>query len=133
MTGQPTPVDAGLARLQSAEDALQKVQAHLAAFEELGEQLSLSVHTLEVALGSLGEELRADAARRAEEAAAKPPPESEPTRTARSTDLDGARLVALNMALNGDSREAAGRCLAENYDLPDRERLLDEVFAAIEA
>ncbi|HEV3094138.1 MAG TPA: DivIVA domain-containing protein [Solirubrobacteraceae bacterium] len=48
-------------------------------------------------------------------------------------DLDGARLVALNMALNGDSREATDRYLAENYDVPDRERLLDEVFAAIEA
>jgi DivIVA domain-containing protein len=49
-----------------------------------------------------------------------------------SDDLDGARLVALNMALNGDSREAADRYLAENFDVPDRERLLDEVYAAIE-
>jgi DivIVA domain-containing protein len=47
-------------------------------------------------------------------------------------DLDGARLVALNMALNGDSREAKGRYLAENFDVPDRDRLLDEVYAAIE-
>jgi DivIVA domain-containing protein len=47
-------------------------------------------------------------------------------------DLDGARLVALNMALNGDSREETGRYLAENFDVPDRERLLDEVYAAIE-
>jgi hypothetical protein len=47
-------------------------------------------------------------------------------------DLDGARLVALNMALNGDSREAADRYLAENFDVADRERLLDEVYAAIE-
>jgi DivIVA domain-containing protein len=49
-----------------------------------------------------------------------------------SGDLDGARLVALNMALNGDSREDTGRYLAENFDVPDRERLLDEVYAAIE-
>jgi hypothetical protein len=47
-------------------------------------------------------------------------------------DLDGARLVALNMALNGDSREATGRYLAENFEIADRERLLDEVYAAIE-
>jgi hypothetical protein len=47
-------------------------------------------------------------------------------------DLDGARLVALNMALNGDSREETGDYLAENFDVPDRERLLDEVYAAIE-
>jgi DivIVA domain-containing protein len=60
-----------------------------------------------------------------ENGAIEPPPNGD--------DLDGARLVALNMALNGDSREATDRYLAENYDLPDRERLLDEVFAAIEA
>jgi DivIVA domain-containing protein len=47
-------------------------------------------------------------------------------------DLDGARLVALNMALNGDSREDTGRYLEENFEVPDRERLLDEVYAAIE-
>lgn len=47
-------------------------------------------------------------------------------------DLDGARLVALNMALNGDSREATDRFLAENYEVADRAKLLDEVFAAIE-
>jgi hypothetical protein len=49
-----------------------------------------------------------------------------------SGDLDGARLVALNMALNGDSREETGRYLAENFDVPDSDRLLDEVYAAIE-
>ena len=47
-------------------------------------------------------------------------------------DLDGARLVALNMALNGDSREATDKYLAENYEVADRAKLLDEVFAAIE-
>ena len=44
-----------------------------------------------------------------------------------------ARLVALNMALNGDTREATDRYLAENYEVADRQRLLDEVFAAIES
>jgi len=47
-------------------------------------------------------------------------------------DLDGARLVALNMALNGESREDAERYLAENYELADRAKLINEVFAAIE-
>jgi hypothetical protein len=49
-----------------------------------------------------------------------------------SGDLDGARLVALNMALNGESREDADRYLAENYQLADRGKLIDEVYAAIE-
>jgi hypothetical protein len=48
-------------------------------------------------------------------------------------ELDSARLVALNMALNGESRESADRFLAENYQLADRSKLIDEVFAAIEA
>lgn len=49
-----------------------------------------------------------------------------------SGDLDGARLVALNMALNGDSREETGRYLSDNFEVPDPDRLLDEVYAAIE-
>jgi hypothetical protein len=48
-------------------------------------------------------------------------------------ELDSARLVALNMALNGESRESAEHYLAENYQLADRGKLIDEVFAAIEA
>jgi hypothetical protein len=48
-------------------------------------------------------------------------------------DLDGARLIALNMALNGESREQAERYLAENFQqLGDRAKLLDEVYAAIQ-
>ncbi len=47
-------------------------------------------------------------------------------------DLDGARLIALNMALNGESRSDTERYLAENFELPDRLGLIDEVYAAIE-
>jgi hypothetical protein len=57
---------------------------------------------------------------------------TEPQPAAGNGDLDGARLVALNMALNGDSREQTDRYLAENYEVPDRAKLLDEVYAAIE-
>jgi len=47
-------------------------------------------------------------------------------------DVEGARLIALNMALNGQSREETDRYLAENFDLSDRGRLLDEVYASVE-
>lgn len=47
-------------------------------------------------------------------------------------DLDGARLVALNMALGGESREQTDRYLAESFQLTDRAKLLDEVYAAID-
>jgi hypothetical protein len=59
--------------------------------------------------------------------------EDEPVRAAGGNgDIDGARLVALNMALNGEPREQADRYLAENFQLADRAKLLDEVYAAIE-
>jgi DivIVA domain-containing protein len=48
-------------------------------------------------------------------------------------DTEGARLVALNMALNGTSREETDRYLAENFDLADRAALLDEVYATVES
>jgi DivIVA domain-containing protein len=51
---------------------------------------------------------------------------------AADADLDGARLIALNMALNGDSRADTERYLAENFELSDRGKLVDEVYAAIE-
>jgi len=36
------------------------------------------------------------------------------------------------MALNGESREETDRYLAENFDLPDRAALVEEVYAAID-
>jgi len=47
-------------------------------------------------------------------------------------DVEGARLIALNMALNGQSREETDKYLAENFDLSDRSSLLDEVYATVE-
>ena len=65
-------------------------------------------------------------------AASPAAPRSEPQAGVGNGDLDGARLIALNMALNGDSRAATDRYLAEHYELGDRQKLLDEVYAAIE-
>jgi DivIVA domain-containing protein len=45
-------------------------------------------------------------------------------------DAAAARIVALDMALSGTPRDETGRFLAEHYDVPDRESLLDEVYAA---
>jgi len=46
----------------------------------------------------------------------------------RSTDVDGARIVALERALGGRPRDETDRYLAEHYDLPDRATLLGEVY-----
>jgi DivIVA domain-containing protein len=69
-------------------------------------------------------------------ARAEAPPEpaaSVPPPSAGSADVEGARLVALNMALNGTSRQDTDRYLADNFDLPDRAGLLDEVYATVES
>jgi cell division septum initiation protein DivIVA len=44
-------------------------------------------------------------------------------------DEEGARLIALNMALNGTPREETERYLADNFELVDAEALLDDVYA----
>jgi DivIVA domain-containing protein len=49
-----------------------------------------------------------------------------------SDNTEGARLIALNMALNGTPRDETDRYLAENFTLSDRGRLLDEVYASVE-
>jgi DivIVA domain-containing protein len=55
-----------------------------------------------------------------------------PAESAGGTDVEGARLVALNMALNGTSREETERYLSAHFDLDDRDTLLDEVYATVE-
>jgi DivIVA domain-containing protein len=72
-----------------------------------------------------------------EEAAPEPEPASaaaevEPAGADGSDDTEGARLIALNMALNGTPREETDRYLAENFQLSDRDGLLDEVYASVE-
>jgi cell division septum initiation protein DivIVA len=70
--------------------------------------------------------------------AAEPPASAEPpppvaAATAENGDIDGARLVALNMALNGESRADTERYLAEHFQLAERQKLVEEVYAAIDA
>jgi DivIVA domain-containing protein len=49
-----------------------------------------------------------------------------------SGDIEGARLIALNMALDGQPRDEAARYLADNFDLADADALLDDVYASVE-
>jgi DivIVA domain-containing protein len=58
---------------------------------------------------------------------------AETTETVVGEDVEGARLVALNMALNGTSREETDRYLSENFELNDRGQLLDEVYSSVDA
>ncbi|HTX12701.1 MAG TPA: DivIVA domain-containing protein [Solirubrobacteraceae bacterium] len=61
-----------------------------------------------------------------------PQHEPVPARGTNGGDDDGARLIALNMALNGTPREETDRYLAENFRLTDRRGLLDEVYSSVE-
>ena len=74
--------------------------------------------TIEVSRGRTGARPRAEPAGAAEAGGAE--------------DTEGARLIALNMALNGTPREETDRYLAENFQLADRRGLLDEVYASVE-
>ena len=65
-----------------------------------------------------------------------PPAEPAPAAAAPSSPStgdghEGARVIALNMALNGSSREETARYLDENFELDDPEALLDEVYARV--
>jgi DivIVA domain-containing protein len=44
---------------------------------------------------------------------------------------EGARLIALNMALNGTPRDETARYLSQNFELDDQDALLDEVYARV--
>ena len=66
------------------------------------------------------------AAQAAEPAAAS----SEPAAPS-DADLESARLVALNMALDGSSRDEVDRYLRENFALADSGALLDDVYASV--
>ena len=71
----------------------------------------------------------------------RPPSAEEPGRSGRvaggarrlppADGHEGARVIALNMALNGSSRDETARYLSENFELEDPEALLDEVYARV--
>jgi predicted nuclease with TOPRIM domain len=61
----------------------------------------------------------------------EPAPPAEERSAPRSTDEEGARLAALELALSGRPREEAARYLAEHFELADPGALLDDVYARI--
>ena len=75
----------------------------------------------------------AEPSRRSSDLAAREEtPEAEPVLRGGSVDVEGARLIALNMALDGQSRQETGAYLRETFDLPDHDGLLDEVYETVE-
>ena len=65
---------------------------------------------------------------------AEPEPEPEPEAASSGRSIrgaEGARLIALNMALNGTPRDETARYLEQNFELEDQDALLDEVYARV--
>ena len=96
----------------------------LIALRRTGEHLTDGLAELQRQVGEVGGEF------------APPPPAAEPeisdtatTSNGAGEDEAGARLIALNMALSGSSREETAAYLAENFDLSDQDALLDEVYS----
>lgn len=104
-----------LAKLGGLQSELDRL---LGGLKSTAESLSASLEELSRDVGTLSGPDPAPAA---------PPPAANGART---HDEAGARLVALNMALEGAPREETARFLAEHYELPDVEALLDDVYAS---
>src|SRR4051794_19077661 len=121
---------AHVSRVQSAADGL------LGKLDALENELG----TLLRALRESGERLQAGLAElHAEVSGGAPSPAVDPApdlsaleedfAPAAPADEAGARLIALNMALDGKPREETARYLAEHFTLADVEALLDDVYA----
>jgi DivIVA domain-containing protein len=136
---------------EATQAMLQRVDAMESELGALVESLRTGANRLTADLtlltGNMGE-LRgaatgsgAETADEATEPVSAPPPKSDSDASAEdeaaaegsddSDDSEGARLIALNMALNGTPREETDRYLAENFELEDRDKLLDEVYARV--
>ena len=134
--------------LQAAERSVSEMRAraneeasdHVERVKQSADGMLAKLDDLERELGNLVAALRASGERlvagladlQAEVAGGEPAPVEEPPVAPApvvSTDDSGARLIALNMALSGSSREETARYLAENFTLEDPEALLDDVFA----
>jgi DivIVA domain-containing protein len=140
--------EAGAADLRAqagreAGEHVKRVQEAASGMLARLDQLEGELHSLLDALRRSGERLNAGLAQLHEQVAdmTPAPPEPEPApgpepqilpepepETAADGDEAGARLIALNMALNGTPREETARYLADNYALADREGLLDDVY-----
>jgi DivIVA domain-containing protein len=98
--------------------------------DNLLDGLRTSAHHLTEGLAALHEQaggLEPDAA----PVALPAEPEPEPEAPKADGDEAGARIIALNMALGGSSREETAGYLAENFALADPDALLDDVYAKV--
>ena len=120
-------------------DALQgELGSLLDGLRASGERISEGLAALQAQVGDVDPVPAADPE---DFAAPEPEPEPEPepgpeparppADEADEADEAGARIIALNMALGGSSREETAAYLAENFTLSDPGALLDDVYAKV--
>jgi DivIVA domain-containing protein len=114
--------DAAKAMLEKLDRLQEELDRLLGGLKASAETLAGSLEALSRDVGTLGGPDPAPAP--------APTPAAPPPAGPRSDDEAGARLVALNMALEGTPREETARFLAEHYELGDVEALLDDVYAS---
>jgi cell division septum initiation protein DivIVA len=120
-----------------AEECVAKVRAATQLMLERLDAMEGELEGLLVSLRSGGEAMPAAPAAEQEAPAPEqeaPAPEQEaPAAVDAPTagDEEKARLIALEMALSGKSREEADSYLAGEFKLDDRAKLLDEIYAKI--
>jgi ABC-type transporter Mla subunit MlaD len=144
--GQLARAQAVAERLSSRADEIEKALQRLAdsVRDELS-ALKADLEELRAVKEGIGAEPPAPAPPAPEPVAAEPEPEPEepvaapapaapaaaPPAQPPAAGLEGARVIALNMALNGSSRDETARYLSENFQLDDPDALLDEVYARV--
>jgi DivIVA domain-containing protein len=113
---------------ESAKDMLEKLERVHGELDRLLAGLKTTAESLSGALEQLSRDVGTLGAPAGDEPAGAPA--ALPSDGARSDDEAGARLVALNMALEGTPREETARFLTDHYDLADVDALLDDVYAS---
>jgi len=131
--------------LAKLEQLRSELSALLDGLRAGGERLTDGLAALQAQVGDLDPMPAAEPAPEPEDfAAAAPEPEPEPDaepepepapepapKPADDADEAGARIIALNMALGGSSREETASYLAENFSLSHPDALLDDVYAKV--
>ena len=111
----------------SVRDELSALKADLEELRAVGEGMAAGGEKAPDAAAS-----QPAPAEEPEPAEAEPePPAPERASAEAPAGQEGARVIALNMALNGSSREETAHYLSENFELDDPEALLDEVYARV--
>ena len=124
--------DAAEGMLAKLEELQSELATLLDGLRAGGERLTQGLAALQAQVGDVDPMPAAEPAPEPEDfAAAAPEPEPAPAKAANGADEAGARIIALNMALGGSSREETAAYLQENFSLPDPGALLDDVYAKV--